>query len=36
MKMEVDTEIPEWIIEIKKKLKERGIEVKDLLNEKKN
>jgi len=32
--MEIDTEIPEWIIEVKRLLKERGIEVKDLIGKK--
>ena len=32
--MEIDTEIPEWIIAVKKALKEKGIEIKDLLGKK--
>jgi hypothetical protein len=33
--MEIDTEIPEWIIELKRMLKERGIKVKDLIGKEK-
>jgi hypothetical protein len=32
--MEIDTEIPEWIIAVKKALKEKGIEIKDLIGKK--